>query len=372
MVRGGIDDRPYLARIGSDATAVALGGYVDFAASYWREAGLDEGLAFEARRFNLFVASHVADRVRFTSELEFENGTEEIVLETAALDVLFHHALNLRGGVVLVPLGRFNLAHDSPLMDVVDRPLVSTQVIGATQSDIGFGLFGAFYPGGGHRLIYELYALGGLQDGVLAADGTRIAEGRPEAFAGEDNGVPAVSGRLAFASSSGGFVQGGLGYSAYAAIYNTYRIEGERIDDARWLTIMALDGELSAGPVTVRGEGAVAHVELPPAAAPDRASHQWGLYTEVISTLWSGPLGWFDEASLAAVVRVDYVDMAVDTLGATDVALGEETTRLSVGASFRPAVTTPLRCAYLHEWKTDVRNNPFRAGGIQCGLASYF
>jgi hypothetical protein len=46
---------------------------------------------------------------------------EEITLETAILDFEIHELLTLRAGVILSPLGRFNLAHDSPANDLVER-----------------------------------------------------------------------------------------------------------------------------------------------------------------------------------------------------------------------------------------------------------
>jgi pheromone shutdown-related protein TraB len=86
--------------------------------------------------------------------------TEEINLETALVDVLFHTAVNLRAGILLSPIGRFNIAHDSPRYDIIERPLVSTEIIPSTLSEVGLGFFGALYPTqfdriyAGHRLDY--------------------------------------------------------------------------------------------------------------------------------------------------------------------------------------------------------------------------
>ena len=57
--------------------------------SYLQQVGISDGFSAEARRFNIFLTSKIADRLRLTSELEFEHGTQTIGLETAALDVLF-------------------------------------------------------------------------------------------------------------------------------------------------------------------------------------------------------------------------------------------------------------------------------------------
>ena len=46
--------------------------------------------------------------------------------------------------MILSPLGKFNLAHDSPLNEFTDRPLVSTDLLGVALSEPGFGALGQF------------------------------------------------------------------------------------------------------------------------------------------------------------------------------------------------------------------------------------
>ena len=65
-------------------------------------------------------------------------------LEYAAIDIRLHPAVTLRAGMLLSPLGRFNLAHDSPLNEFTDRPLVSTEMLGVALSEPGLGAFGQF------------------------------------------------------------------------------------------------------------------------------------------------------------------------------------------------------------------------------------
>ena len=131
MVRGDIYDKPYLAQL---AGRTAVGGYVDLQARYSRVDGVKDEFTFLAQRFNLFFASQVSDFIRFAAELEFEDAGEEINLEFAAVDLLIARAFALRAGMILVPLGRFNLSHDSPLNEFTDRPLVSTQIFGVALS----------------------------------------------------------------------------------------------------------------------------------------------------------------------------------------------------------------------------------------------
>ncbi|HVE77399.1 MAG TPA: hypothetical protein VNA89_00940, partial [Gemmatimonadaceae bacterium] len=144
FVRGGVDDKPYLTRL---AGRTAIGGYAEAHARYERVDGLQDEAGFQAKRFNLFANARVSDFVRFGVEVEFEDGAEEILLEYAAIDVRIHPSLTLRGGMILSPLGKFNLSHDSPLNEFTDRPLVSTELLGVALSEPGFGAFGQFRAG---------------------------------------------------------------------------------------------------------------------------------------------------------------------------------------------------------------------------------
>jgi hypothetical protein len=140
LAQDGIFARPF---IGSVASA-SIGGYVEGNTNWFVEDGVGEGFSMELRRFNVFLFSQVSQRVRFLSELEFEHGTEEIALETALVDVQIRPELVIRVGIILPPLGFFNQNHDSPRWDFVDRPLVSTDIIPSTLSEVGGGVYGRF------------------------------------------------------------------------------------------------------------------------------------------------------------------------------------------------------------------------------------
>ena len=93
---------------------VALGGYMEANYQYLSEDGISEGHQFQMRRVTLFVSSSIARRIKFLSEIEFEDGTKEINIEFASLDFEFSPLLNLRAGIVMNPVGAFNQNHDGP------------------------------------------------------------------------------------------------------------------------------------------------------------------------------------------------------------------------------------------------------------------
>ena len=110
--------RPFVLKGTAGKFSTALGGYMEANTNYFVTDGVGDGFSMEFRRFNIFVYSSVADRIRFISELEFEHGTKEIALETALLDIQLHRALILRGGILLPPVGAFNADHDLSLIHI--------------------------------------------------------------------------------------------------------------------------------------------------------------------------------------------------------------------------------------------------------------
>ena len=78
-----IYNRPFQA---FNKTPIAIGGYLEANTEYASLSGINDGLNFQMRRLTLFFSSTVGKKVKFLSEIEFEDGTKEINLETALLD----------------------------------------------------------------------------------------------------------------------------------------------------------------------------------------------------------------------------------------------------------------------------------------------
>jgi hypothetical protein len=158
-----IYNRPFLA-VGK--LPVSLGGYMEANWQYMTTDGVTEGHQFQFRRMTLFVASTIGKRIKFLSEIEFEDGTKEIAIEFASVDFEFNPLLNLRGGIILNPIGAFNQNHDGPKWEFTDRPISSTQMLPATWSNAGFGLFGKKYANN-WMFGYELYLSGGFDNSII-------------------------------------------------------------------------------------------------------------------------------------------------------------------------------------------------------------
>ena len=358
FVRGGVYDKPYLTRLGGRTT---LGGYADVQARYERVDGLRDESGFEVTRFNLFTNARVSDFVRIGAELEIEDGGEEIKLEYAAIDIRIHPSFTMRGGMLLSPLGKFNLAHDSPLNEFTDRPLVSTELLGVALSEPGLGAFGQFGFARTGRFTYELYATNGFHDGIItdSEEGTRIPLGRGNFE--DNNNSPAFVGRISVSPSQAYEV----GASAHHGAYNVFDSEGTQIDESRNLTILVFDAEAHVLGIRLAGEAATASIDVPPDLVGIYASRQRGAYAEAVRPFGRGWVRTMPSSSFAAKVRYDFVDFEAD-------AAGQETQQLSLGLNFRPTQDSVLKLDYVRGRSRNEFNTASDHAFVLFSLATYF
>lgn len=143
----------------SPSPAGSISGYMDF---HLNKPTDGTAGTLDFHRFVLLFTHRFSDRLRFVSELELEHGFVEglekggaLELEQAYLDFLVKPALNLRAGMVLVPVGIINERHEPPIYHGVERPFVDTVIIPTTWFDVGVGLHGDL----GHGLRYRAYVM---------------------------------------------------------------------------------------------------------------------------------------------------------------------------------------------------------------------
>ncbi|NIQ58865.1 MAG: hypothetical protein GWN71_37445, partial [Gammaproteobacteria bacterium] len=339
----GIYGRPFVRRFGR---GTALGGYVDLEL----EADLDsDDVDFDLHRFIPFIFAEITERIHFGTELEFEHGAEEIKIEFASLDVAFQEWLNVRGGIVLSPLGKFNLIHDSPVNDLTERPLVNRTIIPTTLSEAGLGVFGTLYPSELSVLTYEAYVVNGFDEGlVYDADAGALRAG-PDVRAGrgsqgsDNNANKALVARLGYSPVLGLEVGGSIHTGGYAPRGGLVVGTTELLSGDERLTILALDGIYNRGPFEVLGEYARSSLDAPVGAPAAFATAQQGYYLQGNYHFGHGLVPYFDGSIFTAVARWDDVDHDTgrDGLGAR---------RLTFGLNWRPVEETVFKLDLLNDW----------------------
>ena len=383
------------------APKTTVGGYMDFQYRTFKNGSIGTGntlngvntntsSSFDQQRFVPFFYSDITDRLKVAAELEIEHGVRsksnsgsgiEVSLEFATIDYLIKEPLNLRAGIILLPVGKFNLLHDSPLNELSDRPLVSTLIIPSTLSETGAGFYGTFYPTRLSKLDYEIYVTQGFNgyDNVgtpVITSGSSLRDARQRVSTVDDgldnNNGKAVVGRIAF-SPMLGIELGGSGY------YGTYDPFSKRP-----LSIVAFDWTLQRGPFQLIGEAAWAYARDNskdlfgnPAADPAFAGQllpqrMGGYYVQgnyhfmpEFLRRWS-PSHFTEASTFTAVLRWDDINTNQDVVGGPG-----DLQRLTVGLNFRPVQDTVFKIDYQFNFENG-KNNRINNDGLVLSVATYF
>ena len=373
--------KPFVA-----APKAIVGGYSDIQYRAQSKGSIENSYGgtsnnFDQQRFVPFIYADITEHVKFASEIEFEHAIREtsdseISLEFAHIDYLVNEPFNIRAGILLLPVGKFNLLHDSPLNDLTDRPLVSQLIIPTTMAETGAGFYGSFYPGRTSKVDYELYFTTGPcsydPDGtprINEESGTRNSRQRkcPSDDGFDINNGKAVVGRLAF-SPLLGIEVAGSGYYGNGAPFNNYNP----------LSIFALDWTLQRGPFELIGEAAWAYargnsraingntiggVGVPPGSLltgisgnsgpgipPQRMDGFYiqGNYHFMPAFLTKlSPKRFGEGSTFTAVIRYDRVNTNLDNSNGTGGFGNLE--QISFGLNYRPIEDTAFKISYQYQ-----------------------
>ena len=353
---------------------IALGGYVEVNSRYAGTDGITEGLSFQLPRLTLFIASTLSQRIRFLTEIELEEGGREINIEFASVDITFHPLLNLRGGVVLNPIGAFNQNHDGPRWEFTDRPIASTTIIPSTWSNVGFGLFGKA-SGPQWSWAYEAYLTNGFDASIIDNPQGRTwlaaSKANRERFEESPNGVPLVTLKTAVHHSR----LGELGISWMGGIYNRFEEDGLKLDVRRRVDLFAVDLSTEIGNTgpSVVGEWVWAVIDVPTTYSQQYGSLQNGGFVDLVQpVLHRRLLGW-DDAVLNIAVRGEYADYNVGSFNETGGNIADDVIAISGGIGLRPEPGIVLRANYGYRWQRDLLGNAAsRTATVTLGLSAYF
>lgn len=340
-----------------------LGGYVDheFKMDYDTDGEL-VAASFTPHRLIPFIFAEIVPGLRFFTEIEFEYGGDveksgEVKIEFATLDLALREALNVRGGIILLPLGRFNLLHDSPVNDFTERPLVARYIVPTTFMESGAGVYGTVYPGELSLLSYELYLVNGFGDNVGLKG---IRDGRPH-LKSDNNLAKSVVGRLGFSP----FLGLELGGSFYLGRWNA---ETDTPDTALGMRIFVLDGSYDVGPFQLQGEAARMQYDLPAAVT----ARGWGGYGQLNFHFGHGVVGRYPASVFTASLRLEELD--IDRYALDNGKMDQR--RVSLGLNFRPVEGTAFKLSYLWNVKRDRSASSYDLGAafgqFRLSVATYF
>lgn len=364
-------NRPFLT---INKMPVALGGYLEANSFYSSEDGVSEGLSFQARRLTIFMSTTITKRIKFLSELEFEEGTKEIGIEFAAMDVAFHPALNLRGGIIMNPIGAFNQNHDGPKWEFIERPDVAVNMLPATWSNVGFGLYGKTYKGN-WILGYEAYLSNGFDNSIIDNEENKTflpaTKENEERFEENNSGKALATGKIAIKNRK----IGEIGFSYMGGIYNKFEDDGVTLDQKRRVDVFAIDlnTTIKKTGTYIVGEVVWVMVDVPTTFTQQYGNKQQGTFVDVVQPILQKKILDWENATLNLAARLDYADWNVGKFNETGTEIGDDLWAITPAVSFRPSSQTVIRLNYSYQLQRDILSNPAaRTAAWMFGFSTYF
>lgn len=364
-------NRPFLTM---GKSPVAIGGYLEANTFYSSEDGVSDGLSFQARRLTIFLSASINKRIKFLSEMEFEDGAKEIAIEFAAMDVAFHPLFNFRGGIIMNPIGAFNQNHDGPKWEFVERPDVAVNLLPATWSNVGFGLYGKTHRGN-WVLGYEAYLTNGFDNSIIDnienktfLPATKQNEDR---FEENNSGKPLITGKIALKNRN----IGEIGFSYMGGVYNKYIDDGVVLDEKRRVDVIAADMNtiIKKTGTYIVGEVVFILADVPENYTQQYGNKQWGVFVDIVQPIIKRKIFDWDNASLNLAARFDYVDWNIGTFNETNTAIGDNLLAITPAVSFRPSSQTVFRLNYRYQWQKDILSNPAaKTATWLFGISTYF
>lgn len=234
---------PAAAAIYKKKQGVSIAGYGEalyqnFADEAENGEEVDKASRLDFLRAIFYTGYRFTDNFVFNSEIEFEHATTgegaeekgEVSVEFAYIEYTANAYLNIRGGLLLLPMGLINEFHEPNVFLGARRPETEARIIPTTWRENGFGVVGS-----AGMFNYRAYALNGLNAGGFSSDGLRDGrQGGSEAFA-EDL---AFVGRLDITPTPGFFFGG--------SIYAGGADQGELTIDEKDIDVNTTIGEVHA------------------------------------------------------------------------------------------------------------------------------
>jgi len=325
---------------------VSIGGYGEFL--FAGKSGATD--SFDAQRVITYIGYKFDDHWVFNSEIEVEHATTSsssgttsssgsTSAEFAYLDYMHSDAVNVRGGLVLVPVGITNELHEPTNFLPASRPQTENRIIPTTWRENGVGVFGDV-----DGVSYKAFVVNGLNGNEFTSQGLRGGRQKGSRAASEDFGIVV----------RGDYV-GTPGLMIGASLYTGDSGQGTTRSGADLgTTIYEAHVDYKTGPWSFRALGAMADISdanvfnaTPPLdsdgnpTSPNLSSEMEGYYAEVGFDLLSG-----SEKSLTPFVRYEEID--TQSKSPTS-APNRDNEIVTVGINFKPIDQIVIKLDY-EDW----------------------
>ncbi|PWL38261.1 hypothetical protein DKG77_08255 [Flagellimonas aquimarina] len=148
---------------GNYASAVTVGAYGEM---LYNQPNGENG-EIDVQRLVVLFGYRFDDRTQFVTEIEFEH-VEEVFVEQAFVNYNAAPNFNVRGGLMLVPMGIINEFHEPTTFNGTERPAIDNVIVPTTWRELGVGVTGRFNS---ISLGYQAYLFNGFKSAEADGEG---------------------------------------------------------------------------------------------------------------------------------------------------------------------------------------------------------
>ncbi|MEC8090328.1 MAG: hypothetical protein VX094_01525 [Bacteroidota bacterium] len=233
-----------LSKLLTIESGLSIGGYGEV--TYNNLEGTSTPAEIDVQRLVMLFAYKFDDRTSFVTEIEFEH-VKEVYVEQAFVNYSVADGVNLRGGLMLVPMGIVNEYHEPTTFNGVERPSLDSKIVPSTWREMGLGVSGRVNSA---SLRYQAY----LMNGFLSYGESHKLRGSDGLRKGRQKGAESVASDANFASRIEyyGLPKLKLGLSYYLG--NTQTTNPEQSNTQVGLSMFGFDYRYVNGRFSSRGQ----------------------------------------------------------------------------------------------------------------------
>ncbi|MGB5436266.1 MAG: hypothetical protein WBM98_10285 [Maribacter sp.] len=327
---------------GNYASAVTMGAYGEM---LYNQPNGDNG-ELDVQRLVLLVGYRFNDKTQFVTEIELEH-VDEIFVEQAFVNYNIGNNVNLRGGLMLVPMGIINEFHEPTTFNGTERPELDNVIVPTTWRELGIGVNGRFNE---ISLGYQAYLFNGFKSTLGDGEGgiSGVLRGSDGLRGGRQKGIKSTIDSPTFSTKLDYYGIPGLrfGLSTYfgktQAADDIENIEGANIG----ISMVGLDARYAYDRFTARGQFIYASLTDTEAyntlTGADLGSALQGWYVEGAFNI----LPIQNEQKLFAFARYETYDTHADTAGSLADNEAYDRTDITTGLTYHLAPGVVLKGDY--------------------------
>lgn len=342
-----------------------IGGYIGLKGSLIEYQGERQDPSFDISQLSPIIQIQLRNlRIYQESEIDLLNFNLEIYDLWASYRIL--PWIGIKAGYFKVPNSIQNILRAEAIFVGIDRPFLTTEILGSNYSDFGIGLEGSTALKSGLKVHYEILSHLGYNEKILYTpeSHTDLHEGtKRDDFRVDNNDEMHFTCFLDLREENKYRIGGSLSSG-------NYRDAGS---DKLQVSTYSIHSSIFLGKLIIQAEVAGNQLELPESIDELYGDNQLGIYAGLAYPIYQNNYVLDKPSRLMLNVRYDYIDHNRGVFQSTTENIRDEVTSAYGGLSYHYNLKSAVKLGVYRSWTIDLLGNPpLNERGVQVAIASYF